>query len=224
MGVYASNTMVCTHPQALRENRNISLCSNDSQRTFPSAKGKDKAYGAPTRDSPRLSAMRAQMPPFSPALLPSLTPSLPLTKRPIPPDALDPHLAATKITPDVSAQSICRRYQRIAARGGCSVSKPKEKVVITISSDDEPGPKLEDTLEEKAELDEDENQEEDPEEDPEEVPQDAEVEEEQEYYEEDPEKVEGEAEKILQGEDDFADYFALEVFDSIDVVGDNPHL
>ncbi|MED6223381.1 hypothetical protein PIB30_073486 [Stylosanthes scabra] len=90
--------------------------------------------------------------------------SLPPKKCPIP----VPTKASGEDTSKATTKTICRRSQRIAAKGGSSTNAPKEKVVIAISSDSEPELKLEDTIHEIVEMDRD--QEEDPEEDPEEAP------------------------------------------------------
>ncbi|MED6200855.1 hypothetical protein PIB30_089341 [Stylosanthes scabra] len=98
-----------------------------------------------------------------------------------------------------------------------STVAPKEKVVIEISSDTKPDPKLEDTIREVVEMDED--REEDPEEDSEEAPQDAKVEEDP---EEDPEEKQDEVEEHFRGEDDYKDYWQLEDSKSENVLGDDP--
>ncbi|MED6177734.1 hypothetical protein PIB30_100809 [Stylosanthes scabra] len=200
----------------------------------PLAKGKAKAYGPLTRASPRLTPLRSQpvANPHPEALVtPSYyvladrdgpsntapTPSLPPKKRLI-------QKAPGEGTSKATAKPIRIRSQWIAAKGGTSTNTPKERVVITLSSDSEPELRLEDTIQEVVEMDED--QEEDSEEDPEEAPQNAEVEEEEEDPKEDTEEEEEEAEEVLYGEDDYADYWVLvdSESDSENDIGDDPHL
>ncbi|MED6138411.1 hypothetical protein PIB30_074010 [Stylosanthes scabra] len=159
----------------------------------PSAKGKAKAYAPSNRTSPRLAVLRAKASPSSPTPPPSPTSSLPQNT------------------------NFPSRSGRITTRGGPSTVAPKEKVVIEISSDTEPDPKLEDTIREVVEMDED--REEDPEEDSEEAPQDAKVEE---NPEEDPEEKQDEVEEHFRGEDDYKDYWQLEDSESENVLGDDP--
>ncbi|MED6137468.1 hypothetical protein PIB30_065298 [Stylosanthes scabra] len=165
-----------------------------------SAKGKAKAYGPPTRASPRIAALRSQSAanpqpetPVTPAVT-TPTPTLPPKKRPI---------------------------QKAAGR--TFIQTPKEQEVIAISSDSEPELAIKDTIHEIVEMEEDE--EEDPEEDSEEAPQDAEVEakvEAKEDPEEDPEE-ESAAEEVLREEDDFTDYWELVDSDLEDAAGDDSH-
>ncbi|MED6113914.1 hypothetical protein PIB30_075261 [Stylosanthes scabra] len=165
----------------------------------PSANGKAKAYGPPTRAFPRLATLRSQAvansqleTPVTPANnVP--TSSQPPKKRPI-------QMAISEGTSKAAARSFRRRSQRIAAIGRTFFQASEEQEVISVSSDSEPEPKI---------LKEVEEVEEDPEEDPVEAPQGAGIEEEdEENPEEDP--MEGNAaEEGVHEEDDFADYWAL---------------
>ncbi|MED6195770.1 hypothetical protein PIB30_041081, partial [Stylosanthes scabra] len=172
----------------------------------PSTKGKGKAFGPPTRASPRLAALRSQSAaspqpetPVTPAVI-APTPSLPPKKRPI-------QKAAGEGTSKAAARSFRRRSQRIAAIGRTFIQAPKEQEVIAINSYSEPEPEI-------VEKDED------VEEDSEEAPQDAGIEEEEEEEDpdEDPEE-ENAAEEGVREEDDFADYWPLVDSDSEGSVG-----
>ncbi|MED6223309.1 hypothetical protein PIB30_072713 [Stylosanthes scabra] len=177
----------------------------------PSAKGKDKAYGPPTRASPRLAALRSQKvansQPEAPIILATNVPSssLPPKKRPI-------QKAAGKGTSKVAAQSFLRRSQQISAIGRTFFQAFEEQEVIVVSSDFEPKLGMVKEIEEVGE---------DPENDPVEAPQGAGIEEED---EEDPEEdsiQENVAEKGVREEDDFADYWALVRSDSENSVGND---
>ncbi|MED6116057.1 hypothetical protein PIB30_096541 [Stylosanthes scabra] len=113
----------------------------------PSAKGKAKAYGPPTRASPRLVALRSQSVanPRPEIPVPSNiapTPSLPPKKRPI-------QKAAGEGTSKAATQSFRRQSQRIAAIGRTFTQAPNEQEAP-----------------QDTEVEEEEEEEEDPEEDP----------------------------------------------------------
>ncbi|MED6186948.1 hypothetical protein PIB30_071642 [Stylosanthes scabra] len=117
----------------------------------PSAKGKGKVHGPPTRTSPRLVALRAQgavnptaEAPFTPAV-----PAPPTTRR--------------------TARIFVKYYSmKLADRGGPSNVAPVDNDPIKISSDSESELKPEDTIRNLVEIEEE--PEKDPEEDPEEEP------------------------------------------------------
>ncbi|MED6152610.1 hypothetical protein PIB30_093654 [Stylosanthes scabra] len=112
-----------------------------------SAKGKAKAYGPPTRASPRLAALRSQAAinsqpeaPVTPAVL-----ALAIAKwtaRMSPPKKRPIQNAAGEGTSKATAQSFHRRSHRIAAIGRSFTQAPKEQEVIAISNDSEKEPAI----------------------------------------------------------------------------------
>ncbi|MED6139845.1 hypothetical protein PIB30_087782 [Stylosanthes scabra] len=160
---------------------------------FPPAKGKAKAFGPPTRVTPRLAALSAA------------TSSLPPKKRPI-------QKAAGEGTSKAAAKSFRKRFQRLAATGRTSFQAPKIQEVIAVISDSEPKSEM---------VKEAENVEEDPEEDPVEEPQEAGIEEEDEEDPKEDPMEENDVEEGVRVEDDFVDYWALVRFDSENSVGND---
>ncbi|MED6219517.1 hypothetical protein PIB30_036498 [Stylosanthes scabra] len=133
----------------------------------PSAKGKAKVWTLPTRASPKLAVLRAQVSPSSPAPIPCNR---------------TPCSSYSSSSPTNSGEEnhadICE------ARGGPSTTASQEHVLIEISSEAEPEAKLEDAIDEVVEMDKDleedpkeapEEEEEDENEDPKEDPEEEEV-------------------------------------------------
>ncbi|MED6158811.1 hypothetical protein PIB30_036224 [Stylosanthes scabra] len=118
----------------------------------PSAKGKAKAYGHPTRASPRLAALRAQV-------ATNLTPEAPVVPAvPVPP--------TTRRTARISVKYYS---MKLADMGGPFNVAPADNDPIEVSSDSESELKPEDTIKNLVEMEEE--PEEDPEEDPGEDPE-----------------------------------------------------
>ncbi|MED6173582.1 hypothetical protein PIB30_060899 [Stylosanthes scabra] len=211
-----------------------------SDKPSPSAKEKAKAFGPPTRASPRLAALRSQSAvnsqpetPVIPAVPAPATakrtarmfvksysmklvyrdgPSNIVPTPSFPPKKRLIQKEAGESTSKATVQSFRKQSQRIAALGRPSPNAPKDDSELELA--------LEDTVHEIVEMDEE--VEEDPEEDPEEAPQNAGIEEEEEEDpEEDPEE-ESAAEEVLCGEDNYVDYWALVDFESENAVGDDP--
>ncbi|MED6164021.1 hypothetical protein PIB30_085589 [Stylosanthes scabra] len=139
----------------------------------PSTKGKGKAFGPPTRASPRLAALRSQ-PGAKPQPETPATPTISAPASSLPPKKCQIQKKAGEGTSKAAALSFRRRSQRIAAIGRTFFHTPTEQKIIALSSESEPEHKLagkEEGLEEAhqdAGLEEQE-EEEDPEEDPKKV-------------------------------------------------------
>ncbi|MED6210191.1 hypothetical protein PIB30_061821 [Stylosanthes scabra] len=119
-----------------RSNASLTLLIWHTHDLPPPAKGKAKAYGPPTRASPRLTTLRSQaavQPQPETPVTPGIsgpTSSLPPKKRPI-------QREAGECTSKAAATPIRRHSQRIATLN-CALSQaPKELEVIAISSDSE---------------------------------------------------------------------------------------
>ncbi|MED6207080.1 hypothetical protein PIB30_032532 [Stylosanthes scabra] len=195
----------------------------------PSAKGKAKAYGPPTRASPRLVALRSQSAiksqpeaPVTPAV-PALATAKRIARMLV--NSYSMKLAdrdgPSNIAPTPSLPPKKRPIQKAAGEGTSKcitalgrpyTSTPKEQIVIVVGSDSEPEPALEDTIHKIVEMAEDE------------APQNAGVKEEEEY-EEEPEEdpvEESVVELVLRKEDDYADYWALVDSESKNAARDDP--
>ncbi|MED6139382.1 hypothetical protein PIB30_083291 [Stylosanthes scabra] len=177
----------------------------------PSAKGKAKAYGPPTRASPMLAALRSQ-PAANPQPETPVTPTISAPTSSLLPKKRPTQKAVGEGTSKAAAQSFKRRSLRIAAIGRTFFQPPKNQEAITNSSDTEPEPEK---------VEEAEDMEEDPEEDPVETPQGAEIEEEDEEDPEEDPMEENAAEEGVCIEDDFADYWALVRSDSENSLGND---